>query len=251
MRFGFLVMVCAALASHCPAAAQPASGPAASSTNPPLREISTGVFQLGDIRLDKPTRSLQFPAQLNMREGLIEYLLVNAKGKSYESLLRTEVEPYEVHLAMLLIGAKGAPQTPALLAAPSVPFHVNQPPGQTNAAAPLAAVAAGDRIRIELSWNIAGKGEQHARAEDWVFNLATKTNAARGPWIYNGSRVVKGVFLAQREGSIVAMIDDIDALVNNPRPGHDNDQIWSANTNVLPPLNTPVEVTFRLANPTQ
>jgi hypothetical protein len=183
-----------------------------------------------------------------MNAGLIEYLLVNAKGKSYESLLRTESEPYEIQLAMLLVGAHGAPQTPALLAAPSAPFHVNRPAEGANS--PPLPVAAGDRISIELAWTASGQ-EKRARAEDWVLNLATQTNAARGVWIYNGSRVVNGTFIAQRDGSIVAMIDDIDAMVNNPRPGHDNDQIWQVKTNDLPPVETPVEVTFRLENPSK
>ena len=80
-------------------------------------------------------------------------------------------------------------------------------------------------------------------------NLATKTNASRGPWTYNGSRVVNGIFVAQREGSIVALIEDVDALVNNPRPGSDNDQIWQINSDILPPTNTVVEVTFKLEPP--
>jgi hypothetical protein len=79
--------------------------------------------------------------------------------------------------------------------------------------------------------------------------LATKTNATRGPWTYNGSRVINGTFMAQREASIVALIDDIDAMANNPRPGSDNDQIWQINSNLLPPTNTTVEVTFKLKTP--
>jgi hypothetical protein len=103
----------------------------------------------------------------------------------------------------------------------------------------------GNPITIELAWEAAG-GQRHARAEDCIVNLAAKTNASRGSWTFNGSRVVRGMFLAQRDGQIVAMIDDIDAMVNNPRQGHDNDQIWQVNSNALPPLNTPVEVTFTL-----
>ncbi len=226
-----------------PAMAQ-AETAAAGSTNAALRQISADVFELGRVRLDKARKTVEFPAQLNMNAGLIEYLLVNVKGKTYESLLRTDTEPYQIQLAMLLIGASGAPRTPALLAAASAPFHVNRPPGAANAP-PL--VPEGDRISIELVWRVSGQ-ERRARAEDWVFNLATKTNAARGSWVYNGSRIVNGVFIAQRDGSIVAMIDDIDAMVNNPRSGHDNDQIWQINTNDLPPLETAVEVTFRLEN---
>ena len=219
--------------------AQPADAP----TNQPLRQISRDVFQLGDVRLDKRLKTVQFPAQVNMNDGLIEYLLVNSHGKAYESLLRTDVEPYYIQLAMLLIGAKGAPQTPALLNAPTVPFHVNRPANATNLP-PLPAIL-GDPISIQLSWHTA-HGQREASGEDWIVNLTTKTNAVRGPWTYNGSRVVNGNFLAQREGQIVAMIDDIDAMVNNPRVGHEDDQIWQINSNALPPLNTDVEVTFKL-----
>jgi hypothetical protein len=214
-------------------------------TNEPLKQISRDVFQLGPVRLDKSRKTVQFPAQLNMNDGLIEYLLVNSKGKAYESLLRTDTEPYSIQLAMLLIGAKRAPQTPALLNAPSVPFHVNRHASATNSP-PLAIQ--GDPVTIELAWQTPD-GTKQLPAEDCIMNLTARTNASRGPWTYNGSRVVNGFFLAQREGSIVAMIDDIDAMVNNPRPGSDNDQIWQINSNTLPPLNTPVEVTFKLETP--
>jgi hypothetical protein len=221
--------------------------PPAPSTNEPLRQISRDVFQLGPVRLDKSRKTVQFPAQLNMNDGVIEYLLVNARGKSYESLLRTDTEPYDIHLAMLLIGAKGAPQTAQLLNAPIVPFHVNRPAAASNS--PPALAIQGDCVSVEIAWQSA-KGQWQLPAEDCIMNLATKTNASRGPWTYNGSRVVNGIFLAQREGSIIALIDDIDALVNNPRPGSDNDQIWQINSNGLPPLNMPVEVTFKLETQT-
>jgi hypothetical protein len=129
-----------------------------------------------------------------------------------------------------------------LRAAPSEPFHINRPAGD---ATPPPPPPPGDPIIIEFSWTNAD-GAHHLAAANALRNLQTKTNAASDPWIYNGSRVIKGLFVAQRDGSIVALIDDIDAMVNNPRPGHDNDQIWEINSNALPPLRTPVEVTFKL-----
>ena len=47
-----------------------------------------------------------------------------------------------------------------------------------------------------------------------------------------GPRVVDGIYMAQQQGSIVAMIDDVDAMVNNPRKGHENDQVWQVRTNL-------------------
>jgi hypothetical protein len=207
-------------------------------TNPPLRQIGPDTFQLGTVRFDKAQKTVQFPAQINLNDGLIEYLLVTSRGKTYESLLKTDANAYDIQLALLFLGAKGAPQTPALLAAPVEPFHVN------NKNRPAPAIQ-GDPLTIELSWH-TGASEHKVRPENLIFNLATHTNAAATNWTFNGSRVVNGVFLAQRDGQIVAMIDDIDAMVNNPRPGHDNDQIWQINSNALPPLNTTVEVTFKL-----
>jgi hypothetical protein len=219
-----------------------AAPPPETAHQPPLTQISRDIFQLGSVRLDKNQRTVQFPAKLNLKEGVIEYLLVHERGKSYESMLSTDTEPYYIHLAMLLIGAKGAPQTEALLNAPPETIHINHPAGSN---APPRLAIPGDPVTIQLAWQTP-HGRIQVRAEDCLMNLETKTNASRGPWHYNGSRVLHGYFIAQGEGSIVAMIDDIDAMVNNPRRGSDNDQIWQINSGAVPPTNTTVEVTFKL-----
>src|SRR5271168_3225956 len=136
--------------------------PPARTNVPPLTQISRDVFELGTVRLDKNLKTVQFPAQLNLKEGVIEYLLVDARGKSYESLLLTDTEPYYIHLAMLLIGAKGAPQTEALLNAPSQPFHVNRPGNATNA--PPVLAFQGDHVTIDIAWQTA-HGRKQLRAE--------------------------------------------------------------------------------------
>jgi len=69
---------------------------------------------------------------------------------------------------------------------------------------------------------------------------------SRGNWVYNGSRIVEGTFLAQRDGSLVSIISDQDALINNPRPGRENDEIWQVNTNTVPPVGTAVQITIKL-----
>jgi hypothetical protein len=88
-------------------------------------------------------------------------------------------------------------------------------------------------------------------------------------WIYNGSRFsetpdlepaaagspprsgstkkeLTKIFMAQREGSIVSLIADPSALINNPRKDRENDELWILNADVIPPVGTPVEVTFKL-----
>ena len=204
----------------------PALNPAtASLTNPPLRQVGPGVFELGKVRLDKARRTVSFPAVLNMNAGLIEYLVVTESGKTHESLVRTDVAPYQIHLAMLLLGAQGA-GTNAF------------PENHTN---PLP----GDPVRIELVWKVKGK-EQRLAAEATLRKRATHAEVSPGVWIYTGSRVIEGTFLAQEIGSIVSLIEDPDALINNPRPGRENDELWEIKPRGLPALDSSLQVILKL-----
>jgi hypothetical protein len=193
-------------------------------TNAPLKEIEPGIFELGGVRLNKKSRSVSFPASVNMREGPAEYLLVHQTGKLHEAVLKTEIEPYHIHLALLLV----TPQKAAPVSEPAGPPELRGP-----------------RVTVQLHWK-EGTEEREGAGEDWIFNTATSASASRGPWIHNGSRVVNGLFLAQRDGSILSLIADPDALINSPRPGRDNDDLWQAHTKAIPSANTPVRVTIRL-----
>lgn len=46
-----------------------------------IKEISPGVLELGNVRLNQAQRSIAFPANVNMHEGPIENLLVTFYGK--------------------------------------------------------------------------------------------------------------------------------------------------------------------------
>lgn len=198
-----------------------------------FKMVEPGVFELGLVRLDKRQRTVSFPAVLNLSEGPMEYFLVTAYGKTHESILRTDASPKQIHVAMLLLDAKGA-GTNTLTGPP--PSAVSNP---SKEALP------GDAVALEVHWNTGGK-EITRRAEELVFNEATRTELGQGQWVYNGSALWEGTFLAQSEGSVVSLVTDPVALINNVGPGHDNDEIWAANTNKLPAANTPLRVTIKL-----
>src|SRR5437867_12162274 len=50
--------------------------PASRPTNPPVRQIAPGLFELDGIRIDRQQRAVSFQAAVNMREGNLEYLIV-------------------------------------------------------------------------------------------------------------------------------------------------------------------------------
>jgi hypothetical protein len=208
----------------------PSVTPTNAPAKPPLKEISPGVFELGKVRLDKTAKTVSFPAVVNMRgEDIVEYWLVNNGGKIHESVLKTEAEPYHIHLAMLLIGAKGRPNI-------------------TPAQRVKDKTTAGDTIKLSFAYQ-DDKGQVKRSAEETIHDKSAKATMTKGDWTYNGSWIFNGAFVAQRELSIVANIHDHDALINNPRPRRENDENWLAETKNLPPIGTPVTVIIELVKP--
>ena len=67
-----------------------------------------------------------------------------------------------------------------------------------------------------------------------------------GPFTFTGSRLWQGKFVAQTDGSLIAIITDPDAVFNNPRPNRDADDTWVVHQQGVPPLDTVVEVSITL-----
>ena len=204
-------------------------------TNMPIRELGPGLFQLGDVRIDKPHRTVSFPARLNLVEGPMEYFLVTSWGKTHESILKTDTEPFRIHLAMLLLDA-GITATNAA---------TNGAGGGGFISHPGKARLPGQPIDLEIKWSSGGREIRH-RAEELIYNTEQKSVMRQGNWVYTGSIEAEGLFLAEIDGSIVSLVTDAESLINNEGPGHDNDTIWAANTNNLPPTNIVVEVTIKI-----
>lgn len=203
-----------------------------------MQEISPGVYQIGQIRLDQAAHTATFRGKLNLAEGALEYLLVTTEGATHESLLSTTVQPSDLHFSMLLLGAKGA--------GIATPGPDDSPPTQINKEYLKHAVKLkGDTIHIAVKWK-SGAAEKTTPVEDWITNIETKKPAPRGPWIYTGSMFRGEHFLAQQEGAFASLVTYPAALINNPRKGSDDDLVWEVNKKAVPPLDTPVEITITL-----
>ena len=227
-----ITLTCAAMAGDATPPAKPQPP-----VQPSMREVSPGIFEIGKIRLDQKALTVSFPGKLNMERGLLEYLLVNPHGSAHESLLATDVGANDIHFAMLLLGAKGGAIT------------ADAPPAQLNEEfLRTAPKITGDTVFITVKWREKDV-EKTVPVENWLYNEVGRKAIEHGPWTYNGSMVYEGRFLAQAEGNLVALVTTPTALMNNPRKGNDNDQIWNVNEKATPRVNTPVEITFKLVPP--
>jgi hypothetical protein len=210
-------------------------------TNTPVRSVEPGIFEIGKVRLDQRRRSITLPAVLDRAEGAMEYFLVTSYGKTHESILKTQAEPYHIHLAMLLLGVEGSGNTEF----PGSP--TNGVPGPV--IHPSKDVIPGSKVVISVKWVALDGGQAEHPAEELIYKKDTQAVMGQSAWVYNGSLIVHNRFLAQMDGSIVSLVTDPVALINNTGAGHDNDEIWEPNPANLPPPDVPVQVTIALRDP--
>ncbi len=112
--------------------------------------------------------------------------MVCEDGKTHESLLTTALEPYQIHTAMLLLGARGAP-----------PKDTSTPPSAPGDA-PDTVPILGDALDISVSWEWE-QTKTVKPAEQLVLNEKSGKALKRGPWTYNGSWIFDGRFVVQTE----------------------------------------------------
>ncbi|MGB0582071.1 MAG: YdjY domain-containing protein [Limisphaerales bacterium] len=210
---------------------------------PKIRELKPGEWQVGDIRLSKNQRSITFPANVNITNGLVEYLLVHRTGKTHESIFSTRVPPYHIQVAMLLLGAKGV----------DVSFFTNAPPSGPVSNADLyldkTPPIPGQPVEVSAQWKRDGTNVTH-RMETLLYNKKAKQFMQPGPWTFSGSVVWDGVFIAQIEGSIMSIVTDAGAVFNSPHPERDRDSAWLVREELLPPEQWPATITVKvLKNP--
>ena len=205
-----------------PSAPPPVVYPVGSEPQPdpsPVRwEDSTAI--LGDVRLDSATRTVIATGWVNQTEGPIEVLACGPKGKVHESVFVLSLNPLDLQAALLLAGLQGGAPMPALGQGPP----------------------AGAPVDLFVDWQADGTART-ARAETFVWHLRNQAALPDAPWTFTGSVVKDGQFKALAEESLVVTYWDPYAIVNLAHPAGADDELLHANSNSVPPYQTPV--TFR------
>lgn len=198
-----------------------------------VEEIAPGKLRIGEVILDKASRSIRFPGVVNMHDGTVEYALVTATGKRHEALFSTQATPHDIHLAMLLLGVKPAKCVETPEKGLKVPDSAS--------------------VDLRVEWKTDESGESHPiRDLITVARTSSQMRAAStsqtSRWLYNGSRFNEAGFAASLEGSIVSLIADDLALINNAGADRADDEIHVPNSAVMPKTDTPVTLVFSLTS---
>lgn len=206
----------------------------------PVKQVSPGVYQIGTVRLDQKTKSISFPASVNQKQGPAEYLLVTSWGATHESVFQTRTRPFHIQVAMLLLGVKQEPRAPK-----DGESGQAQSIEQGPITEPSSDILTGAAIEVDVHWTV--EGEQKGGSID-SFIIDTNNENAKPDvrLIYNGSRVVNNMFAGEIEGSVISLITNPLALMNNVSAGRLTDDIWQVNGKALPARDHPVNVVIKL-----
>lgn len=195
----------------------------------PPELVSPGIYRIGEILVNKTNRTISFPAVVNMNKGLLEYLLVRNGGKTHEALFRTEIEPYNLQIACLLLDLIGTDKPLPFQGAPDKPK--------------------GDPVSIMIQLDPKDSRAKAINPKDWITQIVdgAKRDVSDLQWIFTGSVVMNGRFASQVDGSIIALYHDPVAMIDNASPGGEIDKIWFVNEQTTPPIGTPVTITIKPA----
>jgi hypothetical protein len=209
-------------------------------------EIQRALQQEGLI-LDRERALLALPVSVQIKQDLLEYLLVGPNGAAHESLFLTRVRPSLINTALLLLGVE--PGRNAWLETQPLP---EGDPGASPPARPERKVhlPEGDGFYLYAAWREQGEA-YFFRVEDLVRNFATGRSLRRHRWVYLGSRFValkeaNESFMADVSGNLVnlSFFFQGDTLLTGAVEECFEQTIWAANEWLLPETGSPLFLIF-------
>lgn len=232
-----------------PPATSPATAPAPAATNvtppddrPQKENVKPAATLPAGIIIDRNNQLIQLDAKVVLREGWLELLVCTPGTKEHESILSVETPPSVIHFGLLTLGAE-----------PGSPIRI-----ESRGEELIPIPPTGDVIAIDLTYTDEAGQSITVPANQWVYNEATKAVMADNRWVFAGSKLREfeegPVYLADLEGSAVSLVNFGSELLAKPNRLTDSNAVhgenFVVNTDVIPPLNTPVTVTLRLVKPT-
>lgn len=203
-------------------------------TIPQAIKVDEDTIRIGEVLVNHKQRTVSFPAKVNMKEGIIEFLVSMPAGKIHEALLITEADPLHLSVGMKLLKfesfEKFFPQRDDDLN--WLPFTPPERKEYEKAFVQLEIeqIKDGKPVLLDLG--------------DWLLNAETKQPFPEGEWLYTNSWFYRGAYQASLSGDLVAIFADLSSPINYVGDFNDgsNDSGWIVNPKHTVPVGTDVRV---------
>ncbi len=189
------------------------------------KEISEGVYQVGNVVVDTNKKEVVISGEINIATGdtTIEFFACGLLGPSHESILMLDAEPFSIFLALGMLDLD-----------PGMNLEVQGDPHDPE----------GSGVQVWVEWKQGDKVVSKT-ARELVWNKFTKQPMEKTHWVFTGGRIRTGQFTTQLTHNIIAVHRDPDSILNHPLPGGIDDRTYRVNTDVVPPKGTKVKVIIR------
>lgn len=174
--------------------------------------------RVGSVQVDAAARCVIATGYVNQIEGVVELLACGPGGKKHESVFVLSLNPLDLQTALLMLRLK-----------PGQPMKDRgvEPP-------------TGSPVAIWIAWDEAA-GRRTVQAHELLYNH-NDGSPVDPSWLFTGSVVKEGRFMALEEESFITTYWDPWAVINfGGSLGGDDDSIFIRRGS-LPPLDTPVTV---------
>ena len=198
---------------------------------PSVTKLENGMIKVGEVTFDPKTRQIYIPCIVNMNEGMLEYAIVHEGGKVHESLLKTKASPTDINVAFKLLRYVESPEL----------FPLPRENYETPVQYPVVSdeVRKGARVDLSLEWKVEGKSKKAELAE-WIHHGDETKLMGKEPWVYGGSMMYAGKFVAESTGDIASICVVSASILLYAGQDDDNDEMWHANHDVMPAKDSPV-----------
>ena len=186
------------------------------------QRLADGSLKVGDIMVRREQRELAFPARFILQAGALEAIIVHPHGRLHEALLCTDVKALQVQAMLYLLGAENGPRQDGLTG------------------------KRGDLVDIDIEWTDAAGKTRRDPVEAWIIDNRTEKPMTRVGWVFVGSRVKDGNFLADGEGNIAINYAIGESVLSTPDAQGEDDTIHSVNhQQPQPPSDATVTVVLK------
>jgi len=189
-----------------------------------LMKLDENTYKIGVIKIDIANKEITFPAEFNMNRGVIETILVGPQGKLHETILKTDALPSYIQTSLLLLGLEC---------------------GQNMELGNYNTMPEGDSLLVYAIW-IDTLGVTHEEPiERLVWNIPENHEMVKTHWIFLGSKIVNGQFIAGLDQNIIRTYHDPFAIIHSSLPTITDDTFYEANKNMVPENGTKATIKIK------
>ena len=170
------------------------------------KKLANGDLQINDITVRTKARELAFPVQFVLQQGALEVILATPQGRLHEALLSTTTKAVQVQSLLYLLNAKNGYRLPQ------------------------KDKKQGDIIDIFLEWETKDGKIHREPVENWILDLRTKKPLRPIGWVFVGSSVKNGKFMADQEGNLILNYSVGETILDSPDPNSMDDTIHAVNS---------------------